>query len=94
MRQHHPGPALRPGDGGTETARRAAAEDDDVHELVHGVGRHGVPEGFILETAVEEDFTTRKGPSHPGGWLRGARHHGLPLLAVREIEGWGGRSAT
>ena len=50
--------------------------------------------GIILGTAVEEDFKTRKGPSQPGGWLRGARHHGLPLLAVREIEGWGGRSAT
>ncbi|MEY3277065.1 MAG: hypothetical protein RL153_2333, partial [Verrucomicrobiota bacterium] len=24
-----------------------------------------------LETAVEEDFKTRKGPSHPGGWAHG-----------------------
>ncbi len=33
---------------------------------------------FILETAVEEDFKTRKGPSHPGGWAHGQEPKGSP----------------
>ncbi|MEY3276959.1 MAG: hypothetical protein RL153_2227, partial [Verrucomicrobiota bacterium] len=30
------------------------------------------------ETAVEEDFKTRKGPSHPGGWAHGQEPKGSP----------------
>ena len=31
-----------------------------------------------LETAVEEDFKTRKGPSHQGGWAHGQEPKGSP----------------
>ncbi len=31
-----------------------------------------------LETAVEEDFKTRKGPSHPGGWAHSQEPKGSP----------------
>ena len=33
---------------------------------------------FNLETAVEEDFKTGKGPSHPGGWAHGQEPKGSP----------------
>ncbi len=33
---------------------------------------------LILETAVEEDFKTRKGPSHQGGWAHGQEPKGSP----------------
>ncbi len=33
---------------------------------------------IILETAVEEDFKTREGPSHPGGWAHGQEPKGSP----------------
>ena len=40
-----------------------------------GLG-NGLP--LSLETAVEEDFNTRKGPSHPGGWADGQEPKGSP----------------
>ncbi len=39
-------------------------------------GRCDDATSFNLETAVEEDFKTRKGPSHPGGWAHGQEPKG------------------
>ena len=39
-------------------------------------GRRG--RALNLETAVEEDFKTREGPSHPGGWAHGQEPKGSP----------------
>ena len=42
-------------------------------------GKRMVPANRVnLETAVEEDFKTRKGPSHPGGWAHGQEPKGSP----------------